>query len=84
MDLAPRTGFVESDEPQCYQPFAVMDALLTTGLAQRDTLRVTGADINPRVVEWLTRTRGASPALSLVARHPGSAGAGRAVVGGLS
>ena len=67
MDLAPRTGFVESDEPQCYQPFAVMDALLTTGLARRDTLRVTGADINPRVVEWLTRTRGARPALSLVA-----------------
>lgn len=67
MDLAPRTGFVESDEPQCYQPFAVMDALWTTGLAQRDTLRVTGADINPRVVEWLTRTRGTQPTLSLVA-----------------
>ena len=67
MDFAPRTGFVESGEPQCYQPFAVMDALLTTGLAQRDTLRVTGADINPRVVEWLTRTRGTNPTLSLVA-----------------
>lgn len=67
MDVAPRTGFVESGEPQCYQPFAVMDALLTTGLAQRDTLRVTGADINPRVVEWLTRTRGTNPTLSLVA-----------------
>ena len=57
MDLAPRTGFVETHAPQSYQPFAVIDALMATGLSQRETLRVTAADINPRVVEWLTRAR---------------------------
>jgi SAM-dependent methyltransferase len=67
IDLAPRTGFVESHEPQSYQPFAVMDALLATGLSQRETLRVTGADINPRVVEWLTRARGTRPMLTIAA-----------------
>ena len=35
MDLAPRTGFVESHAPQSYQPFAVIDALIATGLSQR-------------------------------------------------
>jgi hypothetical protein len=65
MDLAPRTGFMESAAPQSYQPFAVMDALLATGLSQRDVLRVTAADINPRVVEWITRSRGTTPTLTL-------------------
>ena len=67
MDLAPRTGFVEAGAPQSYQPFAVIDALIATGLATRDTLRVTAADINPRVVDWLRDVRGARPTLTLVA-----------------
>ena len=37
MDLAPRTAFVESHAPQSYQPFAVIDALIATGLSQRAT-----------------------------------------------
>jgi hypothetical protein len=66
MDLAPRTGYVESSAPQSYQPFAVIDALIATGLSQRKTLRVTAADINPRVVDWLARTRNTRPTLTLV------------------
>jgi hypothetical protein len=66
MDLAPRTGYVESSAPQSYQPFAVIDALIATGLSRRETLRVTAADINPRVVDWLARTRNTRPTLTLV------------------
>ena len=66
-DLAPRTGLVEAGAPQSYQPFAVMDALIASGLSSRDTLRMTSADINPRVTEWIRGVRGAPPTLSLVA-----------------
>lgn len=65
LDLAPRTGLVETGAPQSYQPFAVMDALLATGLAVPATLRLTAADINPRVVTWLRGIRGTSPHLML-------------------
>jgi len=67
MDLAPRTGLVEAGPPQSYQPFAVMDALVASGLSSRDKLHVTAADINPRVTEWVRRQRGGRPTLSLVA-----------------
>jgi Nodulation protein S (NodS) len=67
LDLAPRTGFVERHEPQSYQPFAVIDAVLSTGLAMRPTLRMTAADINPRVVEYLNRLRVSAPTLTLIA-----------------
>jgi hypothetical protein len=67
MDLAPRTGLVEVGEPQSYQPFAVVDALIASGLSTRDSLRVTAADINPRVTGWIRRLRGGQPTLSLVA-----------------
>jgi hypothetical protein len=66
LDLAPRTGLIEAGPPQSYQPFAVMDALVATGLSARDALRVTTADINPRVSEWVSRVRGTQPTLSLV------------------
>lgn len=66
LDLAPRTGLIEAGAPQSYQPFAVMDALLGTGLSTRDALRVITADINPRVSEWVSRVRGTQPTLSLV------------------
>ena len=65
LDVAPRTSLVETDAPQSYQPFAVMDALLGLGLSEPGTLRITAVDINPRVVEWLQRTRGARPQLAL-------------------
>ncbi len=61
MDLAPRTGFVESEPPQSYQPYAVIDALLATGLSDRNVLSITAADINPRVIDWLNRTKDLRP-----------------------
>lgn len=64
MDLAPRTGFQETP-PESYQPWAVIDALVSNGLARLDDLEVTAADINPRVVAHLRRSRSAPPTLSL-------------------
>ena len=55
MDLAPRTGFRDTP-PESYQPWAVIDALVSTGLARLDDLEVTAADINPRVVAHLRRS----------------------------
>jgi hypothetical protein len=66
MNLAPRTGFLDGGAPQSYQPFAVMDALIASGLSTRDGLRVTAADINPRVTEWIRGVRATRPALALV------------------
>ena len=65
LDLAPRTGFHETP-PESYQPWAVIDALLAMGLSSLDDLEVTAADINPRVVDHLTRARRAPPVLSLM------------------
>jgi hypothetical protein len=66
LDLAPRTGFVDSAPPESYQPWAVIDALAGLGLASLDDLEVVAADINPRVVEHLERARSAPPLLHLV------------------
>jgi hypothetical protein len=72
LDLAPRTGFVDGGDPESWQPFAIMDALLSVGLASRDALRAHTLDINPRVTDWFARARGAhlrlSIASSIVAR----------------
>jgi hypothetical protein len=65
LDIAPRTGFLDASHVQSYQPFAVMDALLMHGLAGRDELRATAADINPRVVSWFVRPRDRSVLLKL-------------------
>ena len=65
LDLAPRTGLDETGPPQSYQPFAVMDALFRTALADPTTLRVSAVDINPRVVTWLRSVRGTAPRLAL-------------------
>jgi SAM-dependent methyltransferase len=65
LDIAPRTSFVETDAPQSYQPFAVMDALLGLSLSERGALRISAVDINPRVVQWLQGVRGTRPRLSL-------------------
>jgi SAM-dependent methyltransferase len=65
LDLAPRTGLVETGPPQSYQPFAVMDALFRTALSDPATLRVSALDINPRVVDWLRNVHGTAPHLAL-------------------
>lgn len=66
IDLAPRTGMLESGPPESYQPWAVIDALVSLGLSRLDDLEVLGADINPRVVEHLRAARQAPPVLRLV------------------
>ena len=66
LDLAPRTALIEGGSPESYQPWAVIDALLSLGLSRADDLEVVGADINPRVVQHLRRARAAPPALTLV------------------
>lgn len=66
LDLAPRTSFVEAGPPESYQPWAVIDALVTLGLSRLDDLTVLGADINPRVVEHLRRSHQTPPELTLV------------------
>jgi hypothetical protein len=66
LDLAPRTGLIETAAPQSYQPFAVIDALFALGLASRQDLQVVCGDINPRVVDWIRRARGTRLELTLV------------------
>jgi hypothetical protein len=66
MDLAPRTGMLESGPPESYQPWAVIDALLSLGLSRLGDLEVVGADINPRVVDHLRASREKAPHLQLV------------------
>ncbi len=66
LDLAPRTGFLETGAPQSYQPWAVIDALVSLGLSRIDNLSVVAADINPRVVDYLTNASRSPPALTLV------------------
>jgi hypothetical protein len=66
LDLAPRTGLVEAGPPESYQPWAVIDALLSLGLSRADDLQVVAADINPRVVAHLSRSRLSPPVLTLV------------------
>jgi SAM-dependent methyltransferase len=66
LDLAPRTGLLETGPPESYQPWAVIDALVSLGLARLDDLEVIGADINPRVVDHLARAHTAAPSLTLV------------------
>jgi SAM-dependent methyltransferase len=65
LDLAPRTALHEEGAPQSYQPWAVIDALLSLGLARTEDLTVVGADINPRVVTHLRRAAAEPPLLTL-------------------
>jgi hypothetical protein len=66
LDLAPRTGLLEASPPESYQPWAVIDALLSLGLSRADDLQVVGGDINPRVIERLHQSRAEPPVLTLV------------------
>jgi hypothetical protein len=66
LDLAPRTALLEEGQPESYQPWAVMDALVTAGLSRMADLSVVGGDINPRVVSHLRRSHDVPPTLNLV------------------
>ncbi len=66
LDLAPRTALLESAPPESYQPWTVIDALLSLGLSRSNDLTVLGADINPRVVDHLASARTRPPELTLV------------------
>jgi hypothetical protein len=66
LDLAPRTGLLEVGPPASYQPYAVVDALVSLGLSTTDDLIVIGADVNPRVVDYLRAARNGNPVLTLV------------------
>jgi hypothetical protein len=66
LDLAPRTALLEDGPPESYQPWAVMDALLSLGLSRVEDLEIVGADINPRVVRHLRRAPASRPTLTLV------------------
>jgi hypothetical protein len=66
LDLAPRTSLLENGPPESYQPWAVIDALLSLGLSRTNDLAVVGADINPRVVDHLARGRANPPSFMLV------------------
>jgi hypothetical protein len=63
LDLAPRTALDERAAPESYQPWAVIDAVVALGLADRGELDVVAADINPRVVGHLRRAREHPPLL---------------------
>lgn len=65
LDLAPRTALHEEGPPQSYQPWAVVDALVSLGLARLEDLTVIAADINPRVVGHLQRAAAHPPLLTL-------------------
>lgn len=66
LDLAPRTAMLEAGPPESYQPWAIIDALFALGLSRAADLEVVAADINPRVVAHLRRSRTRPPALILV------------------
>jgi SAM-dependent methyltransferase len=66
LDLAPRTALHEEGPPESYQPWAIVDALLSMGLARPGELEVVAADINPRVVAHINRARAEPPTLRLV------------------
>ena len=66
IDLAPRTGLLEVGPPESYQPWAVIDALVSQGLSRLEDLEVVCADINPRVVDHLRASGKRAPVLRLV------------------
>jgi len=66
LDLAPRTGLLETAPPQSYQPWAVIDALVSLGLSRLDDLDVTAADINPLIVDHLNAASKAPPSLVML------------------
>ena len=66
LDLAPRTALRDERPPESYQPWAVLDALVALELSSLKDVELVAADINPRVVEHLRRTRARPPVLTLI------------------
>lgn len=66
MDFAPRTDLLDRLEPQSYQPFAVIDALLNLKLADPERLRVHCVDINKRVTNHLRDLHGTELRLAIL------------------
>jgi SAM-dependent methyltransferase len=66
LDLAPRTGLLEAGPPETYQPYAVVDSLVSLGLSAVGELVVTGADVNPRVVSHIETAPARDVRLTLV------------------
>ena len=66
IDLAPRTGLLEVGAPESYQPWAVIDALVSLELSRLDDLDVVAGDINPRVVDHLRASGKRAPVLRFV------------------
>ena len=56
LDFAPRTGLDDRFPPQSYQPYAIVDALLSTGLSAKPAVHC--VDINDRVVRFLRQKPG--------------------------
>ncbi len=54
-DFAPRTDLIDVFEPQCYQPFAVADAILNLELCEASSLRIHCVDISQRVIAHLQK-----------------------------
>jgi len=65
LDLAPRTALDDDAAPESYQPWAVMDAIVSLGLGTLGDLEIVAADINPRVVAHLKRAPEHPPLLRL-------------------
>ena len=65
-DFAPRTDFIDTFEPQSYQPFAVADALLRFKFSDMDSLRIHCVDINARVIDYLQSSSGKPITLSII------------------
>ena len=70
---APRAAEIDSHAPQSLQPYAAADALIGLGLARRGQLNIDCADINPRVIDFITAFGTGKRRLDLNAGH-GDAG----------
>jgi hypothetical protein len=66
LDLAPRTGLIEAGPPETYQPYAVVESLLSLGLSRLEDLVVVGGDVNRRVVDRLESAGKRAVSLTLV------------------
>lgn len=65
LELGPRTGLDDDTLGQCYQPFAVLDALRVLDRAAAD-IRLTALDVNPAVLDTLSERVRAARAESVV------------------
>ncbi|MPZ19191.1 MAG: hypothetical protein GEV06_14955 [Luteitalea sp.] len=72
LTLASRTGLVDEIPPQSYQPYGVLDDLLSLDLATVSEVTIDCVDINPRVVSHIERLRTTqqAPALELLSAVP--------------